>query len=107
MNFDQETRRGSKQDVKNAESLFKSLGFRVYKYKNLTKDDFDRVILQFSSDKTHGDIMVLIVMSHGGEGGARGQIFTSDEKSADIEIDIIRYFMLDINQIFKNVFSDL
>ena len=96
MNFDQETRRGSKLDGKNAKSLFESLGFRVYTYKNLTKDDFDRVILQFSGDKTHGDIMVLLVMSHGGEGGARGQIFTSDDKCADIEMDIIRYSWPDI-----------
>ena len=58
--------------------------------KNLTRDDFDRVILEFSIDKTHGDIMVLIVMSHGDEGGARGQIITSDDKDVDIERDIIR-----------------
>jgi len=34
--------------------------------------------------------MVLIVMSHGDEGGARGQIITSDDKDVDIERDIIR-----------------
>ena len=89
VNFE-ETRSGSEKDLKNVESLFCNLGFRVYIQKDLNRIEFEKCILQFSGDETHGDIMVLVVMSHGERGGDRGKIITSDGMNVDIENDIIR-----------------
>ena len=52
---------------------------------------FRQTMLDFSSDETHGDIMVLVVMSHGDEGGHSGQIVTSiNGEKIDIEHDIFQ-----------------
>ena len=53
--------------------------------------DFRQTMLDFSSDKKHGDIMVLVVMSHGDEGGHSGKIVTSKNgEKIDIEHDIFQ-----------------
>ena len=45
----------------------------------------------FSFDEKHGDIMVLVVMSHGEQGGDSGKILTSNGERIDIEHDIFRW----------------
>ena len=48
-------------------------------------------MLDFSYEK-HGDIMVLVVMSHGEEGGHSGKVLTSKNgERIDIEHDIFQY----------------
>ena len=59
--------------------------------KNMGGCDFRRTMMNFSSDEKHGDIMVLVVMSHGEEGGPSGQIVTSKNgERIDIERDIFQ-----------------
>ena len=48
-------------------------------------------MINFSFDENHGDIMVLVVMSHGDEGGHSGKVLTSNGERIDIEHDIFRY----------------
>ena len=47
-------------------------------------------MIDLAESDTHGDIMVLIVMSHGAEGGLSGKIVTSTCEKIDVELDIIR-----------------
>ena len=87
-----DSREGSKQDVLKMEALLKQIGFNITTLqKRIDRGKFLKAILEFSEDKTHGDIMILVVMSHGQKGGDSGKIITSDDFKVDIENDIIRY----------------
>ena len=80
------------------ESLFKQIGFNIFDGKplqNLDHGTFQKKLLDFS-EADHGDIMVLVVMSHGDEGLGSGVIFTSDGKKVDIEKDIISHYKNDL-----------
>ena len=78
--------------LKEKESLLEQIGFKVTVIqKRIERGKFHRAILNFSGDLTHGDIMILFVMSHGEQGGDCGKIITSDDFKVDIENDIIRY----------------
>ena len=81
-------RHGSQDDLKELTSLFEQLGFKIFKYEDLERSEFLRKVLDFSEDEKHGDVVVVVVMSH----GTRDIIQTSDNKELDIENDIIRYF---------------
>ena len=73
--------------------VYIQLGFdvTVVDTENMGGNDFRRTMLDFSSDEKHGDIMVLVVMSHGVEGGHSGQIVTSiNGERIDIEHDIFQ-----------------
>jgi len=59
---------------------------------NLRLNEFTKAIVEFAEDNGHGDIAVLVVMSHGEPGEASGKIIASDGQKVDIENDIIRYF---------------
>ena len=70
-----------------------AIGFdvTVVDTENMGGHDFRRTMMNFSLDEKHGDIMVLVVMSHGEEGGPSGQILTSKNgERIDIEYDIFR-----------------
>ena len=67
------------------------IGFEVEVKENLDRGDFISSLIQFSKDKDHGDIMVLVVMSHGVPGGDRGKIISSDGQSVDIVEDIQKF----------------
>ena len=54
------------------------------------KKDFIQTMKDFASDDGHGDIMVLAVMSHGGEDHAGIKILTSNYEELKIESDVIR-----------------
>ena len=87
-------RKGSQKDVLKMESLLEQIGFKVTVIqKRIERGQFHRAILEFSGDQTHGDIMILVVMSHGEQGGDCGKIITSDDFKVDIENDIIRYLI--------------
>ena len=66
-------------------------GFDVTVLENLDRGDFIASLIKFSKDKDHGDIVVLVVMSHGIPGGDRGKIISSDGQSVDIVEDIQKY----------------
>ena len=58
---------------------------------NMGGREFRQTMLDFSYEK-HGDIMVLVVMSHGEEGGHSGKVLTSKNgERIDIEHDIFQY----------------
>ena len=72
---------------------FLYIGFdvTVVDTENMGRRDFRQTMMDFSSDEKHGDIMVLVVMSHGVEGGHSGQIVTSiNGERIDIEHDIFQ-----------------
>ena len=108
------TREGSQRDVENLDSLFFQMGevFFFYLFLNNQKylvcTGFDRTIVStkkmgrngflkevtsFALEEDHGDIAVLVVMSHGEAGGASGQgnIVTSKGDNIDIQFDIMKY----------------
>lgn len=72
--------------------LFGQMGFAIFPYQDLERREFLKTTLEFSDLKTHGDIVVVVVMSHGESGGASGKIITSDGLKVDVEEDIIRHF---------------
>ena len=82
---------GSQRDVDNLDSLLDQMGFKVrlVQTKKMTRNDFSRTMMDFSEEE-HGDIMVLVVMSHGVPGGGSGKIITSNCEKVDIEQDIIQ-----------------
>ena len=65
-------------------------GFKVTVVQNLRLNEFTKAIVEFAEDNGHGDIAVLVVMSHGEPGEASGKIIASDGQKVDIENDIIR-----------------
>ena len=66
------------------------IGFKVTVVQNLRLNEFTKAIVEFAEDNGHGDIAVLVVMSHGEPGEASGKIIASDGQKVDIENDIIR-----------------
>ena len=73
--------------------LLHILGFdvTVVETEKMGGREFRQTMINFSSDEKHGDIMVLVVMSHGEEGGHSGKILTSNGERIDIEHDIFRW----------------
>ena len=70
------------------------------------RNGFLKEVTNFSLEEDHGDIAVLVVMSHGEAGGASGQgnIVTSNGGKIDIQLDIIKYtkkFFININIILR------
>ena len=63
------------------------------KMAKMGRNGFLREVTDFSLEDDHGDIVVLVVMSHGEAGGAsgQGQIVTSTGGKVDIQQDIIKY----------------
>ena len=59
----------------------------------MKRNGFLREVTNFSLEDDHGDIVVLVVMSHGEAGGTsgQGQIVTSNGGKVDIQHDIIKY----------------
>ena len=89
-NFQQlATRTGSQVDVANLQTLFTKLGFLVDVKENLTKRDTLDLLIHFFENKGHitGHVLIFVVLSHGEEGGI---IFTHDDKTVDINVDILR-----------------
>jgi hypothetical protein len=88
-NFQQLATRTGSVDVANLKTLFTKLGFLVDVKENLTKRETLEVLMDFSQNKGHitGHVMILVVLSHGEEGG---KIFTHDDKTVDINVDILR-----------------
>ena len=85
-----------------------AIGFdvTVVDTENMGGNDFRQTMMNFSSDEKHGDIMVLVVMSHGYEGGHSGQILTSKNgERIDIEHDIFRseIFVQCLKYLFSNI----
>ena len=91
-NPEYQTRVGSQKDMEDLKELFSQTGFEVFPFQDLRRTDFLMKILEFSEVKTHGDIVIVVVMSHGESGGHSGKIITSDGKKVDVEEDIIRHF---------------
>ena len=73
------------------------LGFDVINVptRGMGKRDFIQTMKNFAADEGHGDIMVLAVMSHGGEDHRGIKIITSNYEELDIEFDVIRYKCFD------------
>ena len=89
-------RYGSEKDAKKLVALFKQIGFNIFEEgeegKDLNSWTFKTKLAEFSALKDHGDIMILVVMSHGDTGVGGGVIFTADGEKFDIEKDIISFF---------------
>ena len=68
------------------------MGFEVFPHHDLKRADFFMKVIEFSQKKNHGDIVIVVVMSHGESGGTSGKIITSDGLKVDVEDDIIRHF---------------
>ena len=87
-------RYGSEKDAKKLEALFSQIGFKIFEKKaleDLNSWTFKTKLAEFSALKDHGDIMILVVMSHGDTGVGGGVIFTADGEKFDIE-NIISFF---------------
>ena len=87
-------RYGSEKDAKKLVALFSQIGFNIFEGKaleDLNSWTFKTKLAEFSALKDHGDIMILVVMSHGDTGVGGGVIFTADGEKIDIE-DIISFF---------------
>ncbi len=56
------------------------------------RNGFLKELTKFSLEEDHGDIVVLVVMSHGEAGGTsgQGQIVTSKGGKVDIQHDIMK-----------------
>ena len=71
------------------------IGFhtKIVPTKKMGRNGFLNEVTNFSLEDDHGDIVVLVVMSHGEAGGAsgQGQIVTSTGGKVDIQHDIIKY----------------
>ena len=92
-------RYGSEKDAKKLVALFKQIGFNIFEegeegkaLEDLNSWTFKTKLAEFSALKDHGDIMILVVMSHGDTGVGGGVIFTADGEKFDIEKDIISFF---------------
>ena len=89
-------RYGSEKDAKKLVALFKQIGFNIFEEGEEGNDlnfwTFKTKLAEFSALKDHGDIMILVVMSHGDTGVGGGVIFTADGEKFDIEKDIISFF---------------
>ena len=89
-------RYGSEKDARKLVALFKQIGFNIFEEgeegKDLNSWTFKTKLAEFSALKDHGDIMILVVMSHGDTGVGGGVIFTTDGEKFDIEKDIISFF---------------
>ena len=72
-----------------------SAGFvvQVVSPEKMGRNGFLKEVTNFSFEEDHGDIAVLVVMSHGEAGGASGQgnIVTPNGGKVDIQLDIIKY----------------
>ena len=69
------------------------LGFDVTNVptRGMGKRNFIQTMKNFAADEGHGDIMVLVVMSHGSEDHRGIKIVTSTYDELDIEFDVIRH----------------
>ena len=81
------TRSGTQVDVDNLTSLFDQIGFQVTIKNNLTAAKTLKLLINFSEKEEHGSVMIVVVLSHGLQGG---KIVCSDSKTLDINTDILR-----------------
>ncbi|XP_030637669.1 caspase 20, apoptosis-related cysteine peptidase [Chanos chanos] len=65
-------RNGSDSDADALENVFKWLGFRVEKRRNLTAAEMQDTIKEFRTKPDHGDCFVCCVLSHGNQDGIFG-----------------------------------
>nr|6PDQ_A Chain A, Ancestral Effector Caspase-3/6/7 [Homo sapiens]6PDQ_D Chain D, Ancestral Effector Caspase-3/6/7 [Homo sapiens] len=81
-NFDRKTgmktRNGTDKDAENLEKTFKSLGFEVKVYNDLTAEEMQETLQEVSKeDHSDSDCFVCVLLSHGEEGlvyGTDGKI---------------------------------
>jgi len=85
------TRYGSEHDVENSKELWQQIGFNVEVAQNLNRLNLMNRIIRFAM-MDHGDVIVLVLMSHGVPGGDRGKLICSDGQEIDICEDILKNF---------------
>ena len=83
--------------------MFHQIGFTVRVQTNLHRNQFIKTLIEFSEEK-HGDVMVLVVMSHGIPGGYRGKIIASNGQPVDIYEDIQKYCENITQDFLRNAF---
>ena len=83
-------REGSMIDSNNLDMLFEQLGFKVTVRRNLIYPDMMKTLSSFAESPDHGpgQMCVIIILSHGGEGGL---INSSDGKSVPTEYVLRRF----------------
>ncbi|KAK4875468.1 hypothetical protein RN001_011890 [Aquatica leii] len=101
--FNESERVGAEIDEENLADLFNGLGFKIKKYRNLTKSRLQEKVTKFRTNRTLGiyDIVTVIVMSHGTgtDNGDNTQVVCSDGELLDTTWII--------NQFDSNVCSQL
>jgi len=86
-----ERRRGSAVDEKNLTALFTQLGFRVLPYRDQSKQQMKKAILDFADlpDHAGADMSIVCICSHGLD---RNKILGSDCEELDLWEDILSPF---------------
>lgn len=86
-------RNGADVDKKNLISLFRQMGFQIFYYENLFREQFDLLLNQFSRSNflRRPDCLVFALLTHGSMNGHSAYAEFSDGGSYKVE-DIIQFF---------------
>ncbi|XP_026153000.1 caspase a [Mastacembelus armatus] len=92
-------RRGAEKDEENMEKLLRALGYEVVKYTNLTGEEIDKALIDFSkhSKLKETDSVFVVIMSHGKLGAVLGVNWKENCSDKD---------ELPINNIYKHLDSE-
>ncbi|CAL4204508.1 unnamed protein product, partial [Meganyctiphanes norvegica] len=83
---------GSENDVKNLDEIFKTMGYKVKKYFDKTRDETMESLNHIQSDHEvrSVDSFILVILSHGKE---NNYFYANDMKA--IDLDDVRYMFVD------------